>query len=75
MNSNINSYYLDFLLVVPLETGEEHLPLPRLQPINKTRDGTLVVGVGKQHQLLVDEVRVVHCPGVLDKDRKLDNVY
>ena len=49
---------LDLPLVVALEAGVEHFPLARLEPVQDTRDGALVVHVGEEDELLVDKVRV-----------------
>ena len=47
---------LDLALVVSLEAGEHDLALAGLEAVDDARDGTLVVQVGEENQLLVDEV-------------------
>ena len=49
---------LDLPLVVALEAGEEDLPLAWLQTVHHAGNGALIVHVGEQNQLLVDELRV-----------------
>ena len=59
--------HLHFLLLhVLLEASEHHLPLAGLESVHEAGDGSLVVQVGEQHQLLVDEVGVVDGAGVLN---------
>ena len=48
--------HLDFSFVVSLEAGEHHLALAGLEAVDNARNGTLVVQVGEEDQLLVDEV-------------------
>ena len=47
---------LDLAFVVSLDAGEHDLALAGLEAVNDARDGTLVVQVGEENQLFVDEV-------------------
>jgi hypothetical protein len=61
---------LDFALVVTLEASEHHLALAGLEAVHHARDRTLVVQVGEENQLFVDEVLMVSIKNVKDKWQK-----
>jgi hypothetical protein len=62
--------HLDFALVVTLEASEHHLALAGLEAVHHARDRTLVVQVGEENQLFVDEVLMVSIENVKDKWQK-----
>ena len=56
---------LDLLDEVPLEAGEDDLPLTRLEPIDERRDGPHIVHVAEQNEFSVDELVENHSLCVL----------
>mmetsp|Transcript_113556 Transcript_113556/g.242368 ORF Transcript_113556/g.242368 Transcript_113556/m.242368 type:complete len:261 (-) Transcript_113556:1491-2273(-) len=52
--------HLHVVLQLPLEAPKQHLTLAGLEAVDHRWDGTDHVGLGEEHQLLVDEVCVPH---------------